>query len=729
MLLWVIFLLSFARSTIFLNGDKWQFAPGKNPQSEWVDIRVPSTWKNHEFNFNTNYGFAGSDYSPTMTTWTIRYTEGWYKIKFPTPKQFENKGRIFLEVRRANHFSDYFLNGKRIGSHNTAFVPFRADITEVLKENGYNTLIVHVKDGEHANFDIGNTHSITKYYIKKLGGLEGNVLLGLLPALRVDEVFIDTSVREKEIQIRYSLVNSTNKSRIINITPTILNKEDSVVLSFPSYTIEIPPHSGFSDTLTKKWENPTLWGFGKFGKSYLYRLNIRLSYKGETLDNINEKFGFRELWNERNRFYLNGKEIFLYGDNPGSGITFLGVLNRYWARYMIKAEREANINYIRTHTFIPPESWMEECDKMGMLLEPEFLISRDDNFMEHEKSVVKKVVKEYYNHPSIFMWSLDNESVSQIRKVDRKMLKKHKIMHELIRNIDPNRLIDDQGNVFLGLAHNWGINFYPEVFNMHPYGDPLKNRILQYKKEFNYQDSVPLLIGEISYCNANRWMNQIKKLAMDQKYAWERYNKAASYFKRSVTGARTAGAEGVAPHKTLTLGYWGPVSPDSFVAGPFNFTETSKTLYPVSWPAFSGAGPKVDNIYLWSWHSSQFNWFDKSKAAYTTTIVHKKVKEAYQEITGDNLPSIDSTDYRDIIVYAPRCKGYVYLQHLNGFDVSVYGILPDQERRAWFRVDKRGRYKIWYIDKNKKKKEKILEVKNNRTPISPGYKVLHLNLP
>ncbi len=728
MLLLVIFLLGFDRSTIFLNGDKWQFAPGKEPSGKWVPIRVPSTWKNHEFNFNTNYGFAGSDYSSNNASWTIKFTEGWYKIEFSTPKQLKKNGRIFLEVRRANHLSDYFLNGKKIGSHNTAYVPFRADITEVLKENGYNTLIVYVRDGEHANFDIGNTHSVTKYYLKKLGGLEGDVILKSIPPLRVDEIFIDTSVRKKEIQIRYSLVNSTDEIRTVNVTPTIFNNNDSIALSFPSYAIKIPAHFRFSDTLVKKWKDPVLWGFGDYGRPYLYKLTLRLSSDGKIIDNTYEKFGFRELWNEGNRFYFNGKEIFLYGDNPGSGITFLGVLNRQWVRYMIKAEREANINYIRTHTFIPPESWMEECDKLGMLLEPEFVISRDDNFMKYEKDIVEKVVREYYNHPSIFMWSLDNESVSQIRKIDREILEKHKKMSDILRSIDPVRLIDHQGDVYLGLAYKWGVEFYPQVFNMHPYGDPLKNRILQYKKEFNYQDSVPLLIGEISYCNANRWMNQIKKLAMDQKYAWERYNKAASYFKRSVTGARTAGAEGAAPHKTLTLGYWGSVTPDSFVSGPFNFTNLDKTLYPVYWPALSGPDPKVDNIYLWSWHSSQFNWFDKKKPAYTTTVVHKKVKEAYREITGNDLPSIDSTDNRDIIVFAPNCISYVYLKHSSDRNTPVYGVLCDKEGRAWFNVDRKGVYKIWYFTRNGKKQEKMLEVKNVRIPITPGYKSICLNM-
>jgi len=722
----LLLIICCSRATITLNGDRWKFVPGSVPEDKWMDIRVPSTWKNHEFNFNIYNKFAGENYKYNYANWYIKYNEGWYKIKFPTPKIIEDSHRVILEIRRANFISEFFLNGKEIGKHKNPFVPFRCDITNKIKETKNNLLMVHIMDGNYADFDINETHSMLKYYIKRLGGLEGDVFLKLVPSVRVEKVLIDTYIKKEKIQIRYYIKNCTDTLQEITLKPQILTPKDSVAICFDSKNLIIPPHSEFIDTLTQNWTNPIQWGFGKYGTPYLYKINLQLIVEDKIIDNFYETFGFREFTAEKNHFYLNGNEIFLYGDNPGSGICFLGVLNRFWARYMIKAERDANINYIRTHTFIPPESWMEECDRMGMFLEPEFVISRDDAFMQYEKKNVKEIIKEYYNHPSIVIWSIDNESVSKNRVIDREILEKHIDMSNIVRSIDPCRLIDHQGDEYLGIAYKWGLNFYPQIFNMHPGIHPVKETILKFKSKFNYHDSVPLLIGEIYSHKPKNWINKIKEHIKSNDYSWNNYSELAEHFYTSAIAAQSVGAAGVAPHSTLARGYWGALSKDSFVTGPFNFTNIDSTFKEVEWPAFSGEGPKIDNMYLWSWHSSQFNWFEESRPSYTPNIVHKKVKEAYGKITQYNFPPIDIIEEQNIIITVPDGTDYVYIKPKKLRNQLIKGVLVDNNNKGWFKITEKGQYITWYNCKGTKI-EKEINIKNIKKKIKPGYDVLLLD--
>lgn len=711
----------FIRADICLNGDKWFFKP--EGRDKFVPIRVPSTWKNCEFDFNSENKFCGENNKINNGNWTIKYKEGIYKLFFYIPEiiQISKNKRVILEVNRVNHLSEFYLNGIKIGEHNTSFVPFRKDITEFLENTKENELKVRVKDGSFSKFDLRETMPVLHYYINKLGGIEGDVMLRIVPDISVERVLIDTRLRENKIRVRYKIRNYRKEKEDIEIIPSVKDDNGKDVILFKKSKIEIPPDTFINGEIEEEINNKvTLWGYEPYGKPYLYNLNIKIISDTEIIDDFNEKFGFREFYNIRNKFYLNGKEIFLYGDNVGAEITYLGCLHRYWVINLLKAEREANINFIRIHTFIPPLSWIEEFDKNGMLLEMEFVVSKDDSFTLWQEGIIPLVIEEFYNHPSVIIWSLDNESASQNKKIDKNLILKHKRGYEIIRKTDPYRIIDHQGDVWLGLSKDFGVDFYPEIFNIHPYGNPITKEIKDLKKRFNYIDTIPLLIGEICDPNMYNWINNINELTRSPKETYKLYHNLAKYFSESVINCISENVSGVAFLSLLFTSYWGSVSDSKIVFGPFDFKDSKDTLHKVFWPAYSGFEPKVDNIYLWNWHSSQINWFDSSRPAYTVNMVHKIVRETYKRIFKEDLPQINYSKGKNVIIETNDEVKYVYLKKENNPNY-IKGVMPDKKNKSWFFIDKKGNYEILIYDKKVMKKKGIVKINNERTKLRSGY--------
>ena len=69
----------------------------------------------------------------------------WYQRKFKIPEQWTGK-RILLHFGAVDWESNIYINGRKIGSHKGGYDPFYFDITDALKENGRQDLVVSVFD-------------------------------------------------------------------------------------------------------------------------------------------------------------------------------------------------------------------------------------------------------------------------------------------------------------------------------------------------------------------------------------------------------------------------------------------------------------------------------------------------------------------------------------------------------------------------------------------------------
>jgi len=153
----------------------------------------------------------------------------------------------------------------------------------------------------------------------------------------------------------------------------------------------------------------------------LYIAEVKLTKDGEVLDNLNCRFGMREIKVIDGNYKLNGKNLWLRGSNLVFEWDWGDILKGKEKDYLVTEAREMSMNSFRTHTRPLPRLWADICDEYGTMILAEFPCLynyRDYKFNPEEYEIWHKNVltdaagwmARLWNHPSVIMWVLSNES-------------------------------------------------------------------------------------------------------------------------------------------------------------------------------------------------------------------------------------------------------------------------------------------------------------------------------
>ncbi len=194
----------------------------------------------------------------------------------------------------------------------------------------------------------------------------------------------------------------------------------------------------------------------------LYELDVDvIDQAGDVIECTSQKVGFRRFRIEDGILTINGKRIVFKGADRhefdaerGRAITEQDMIDD-----VVFCKRH-NINSIRTSHYPNQERWYELCDEYGIYLIDEANLEAHGSWSlpgdvltedtivpgskrEWEGACVDRVnsmMRRDYNHPSVLIWSLGNESY--VGDVFRAMYKH-------VHDIDPNRPVH-----YEGVTHN-----------------------------------------------------------------------------------------------------------------------------------------------------------------------------------------------------------------------------------------------------------------------------------
>ena len=170
-----------------------------------------------------------------------------------------------------------------------------------------------------------------------------------------------------------------------------------------------------------KLENPKLWSAET---PYLYTLVATLKKgAGKALDVVKQKVGFRSVEIKDAQLLVNGKPILIKGTDrhemdPDGGY----VVSRERMIQDIKIMKSLNINAVRTSHYPDDPQWYDLCDEYGIYLVAE--ANQESHGFGYGKDAVSKTplfakqilernqhnVMVNFNHPSVIIWSLGNET-------------------------------------------------------------------------------------------------------------------------------------------------------------------------------------------------------------------------------------------------------------------------------------------------------------------------------
>ncbi|MCC6124252.1 MAG: discoidin domain-containing protein [Pirellulales bacterium] len=387
-------------AVVLLDGKQWKFA--LNPPDEfwkpdfdagsWSAIKVPAHWEMEGFHSPDNVGG--------------------YLRKFEAPA---GEGRIKLRFEGVYSGAEVWVNGKKLAYHEGGATPFEIDVTDAVHP-GENLLALRVT--QH-NVTSDELDKMSEYADFDLAGIIRGVYLFRVPEKHVaavqiatifDDRFEDAAVSGKIAVVNESAVpldGATVKFTLVDLEGAKLTSgEKSLPTGVASWSraevdIDLPVKS------PKKWdaEHPHLYGF-----------LIELQAGGRTIQTLIQKIGFRQTDVRGTELLINGKPVKIKGachhdQHPLMGRAVTPELERLDLALM----KEANLNSLRTSHYPPLPALLDYADEMGVYVEDEgpfcwAEVADDLRLTPRIMQLNAELLARDRNHPSVFMWSICNES-------------------------------------------------------------------------------------------------------------------------------------------------------------------------------------------------------------------------------------------------------------------------------------------------------------------------------
>jgi hypothetical protein len=389
----------------------------------------------------------------------------WYRRHFTVPKEWAGQ-RLLLHFGAVDWEATVWLNGKKLGSHRGGYDGFSFDVTDALKAEGPQELIVGVWDPTDAG-----TQPRGKQ-VRKPGGIYYTPTTGIWQTVWLEPV-------PKGVHIeRLKIVPDPDKGEV-RITATVPGagaRHSILIQSPPSGTKLFEPQSGKpGEEIRVRVPRPHLWGPND---PFLYDVQVLLLNKVENdsaaQDQVDSYFGMRKIevgkdGDGRTRLLLNGKFVFQVGPlDQGFWPDGLYTAPTDEAlKFDIEITKKLGFNMTRKHVKVEPARWYYWCDKLGLLVWQD-MPSGDKSVRDGQPDLVrspasakdyeaelKAMIDGLHNHPCIIMWVVFNEGWGQF---DTARITKW------TRDYDPTRLVD--------CASGWNDRKVGDVHDIHVYPGP-----------------------------------------------------------------------------------------------------------------------------------------------------------------------------------------------------------------------------------------------------------------
>ena len=480
----------------------------------WTEIPVPSCLerlgygKPYHTSFSANRIIEGVDRAAEFPD---KFNPvGSYRKTFTLPDDWRGR-EVILHFNGVSSACKVWVNGHYVGYDEDSWTDTEFNITRYLKP-GKNLLAVEV-----FRWSDGSCLEVMDMFI--MSGIFRDVYLYSTGALHIRDFHVtadlDDSYEDAVLKADVRVFNNEHqRNRDYSVEMTLLDPSGKAVDKWK--LAEVRPRQGgrrydgfggmvsvmhMEATIKKpaKWsaESPTLY-------TVLFTLRDK---DGKAIEVNGCPFGFREIEANGKGFFVNGKYTLIKGVNRhevdvehGKTLSMEGMIEE------VKLMKQFNINAVRTSHHPNDPRFYDICDRYGIYVMNEVLESHD-TFMGLEgipgsdpawlPSVLDRasaVVNRDKNHPSVFSWSLGNESG---------VGKNFEIMSDYIRRTDPNRLISYDGReAFHGMpqdTYDMNSSMYPTIQEVGE--DVMQVHILNcWKKPINDK---PYIIVEYAHAKGN----------------------------------------------------------------------------------------------------------------------------------------------------------------------------------------------------------------------------------
>ena len=381
----------------FILEDNANFSQEDLDDSSWITLNVPHDWSFEKgVRKGGDQGQGGGYHDGGI---------GWYRKQFNVKK--ESLSNItYIDFDGVYMNSEVWINGNHIGKRPYGYISFRYDISKYLKE-GENTIAVRVD----------NSLEPSARWYHPCGIYAQVKLIEVNPThFKPNSIFIKTpSIFKKKATVNIDAeINGTLKGLKYEVklfSPEgneLTRKSEQLKVSNSTFQFEI--------------ENPKLWSPEN---PTLYKAVTQILDGIKVIDEVETTFGFKTVeWKTESGFWLNGENVKLKGVcEHWEGGPVGGAWTKPMLRWKLQSLKDMGINAIRPSHNPTPPMFYDICDEIGLLVMDEIFdgwhkkAPQDYGKQAFDKwwqRDVREWITRDRNHPSIFVWSLGNETHSDI---------------------------------------------------------------------------------------------------------------------------------------------------------------------------------------------------------------------------------------------------------------------------------------------------------------------------
>ncbi len=377
-------------SKIYINND-WLFAADfkeeyifGNTDENMTKVRLPHTTSVLPFNY-----FSEDSYQMLCA----------YRKLIYAPREWANK-RIVITFEGAAHYAEVYLNGEKIGEHYSGYTAFSLELTGKLKFDEENILVVKLDSRENLNIPpFGNVIDYMTY-----GGLYRDVYIDVKENCFISDVFVKPEFTGK-------IVSDITLDGELPLNAKIRQ----------SAIFEDSDNNAFSTEIEAFSSKISVDGFVRDVKlwdvehPHRYVVRTELLAGENVIDTHEVKVGFRQAEFKKDGFFLNGKRVQIRGLNRHQSYPYVGyAMPESIQRDDARVLKDLGVNAVRTSHYPQSQYFIDECDKLGLLVFteiPGWQHIGDKEWQDQAVRNTEEMVLQYRNHPSIIIWGVRiNES-------------------------------------------------------------------------------------------------------------------------------------------------------------------------------------------------------------------------------------------------------------------------------------------------------------------------------
>jgi len=410
----------------------------------------------------------------------------WYRRSLDIPGAWQGR-RILLHIGACDYLSTVWLNGRKVGEHEGGYTPFTIELTDHLKGDGHDELVVRaidpIRQGGIPRGKQSPEYASHACVYTRTTGIWQTVWLEAVPSVYVENVHVWPDLERGTFLVKVFVRGSGAFTGRIRCTAEGEQVGEGAFRG----------HADQCVAVEVKVDQVRLWSPSD---PFLYRIVVEVAAEGQR-DEIVTYGGLRRFEARGTRFYLNGSPIFLR-TVLDQGFYPDGIYTAPSAAALaedIDWSMRFGFNGARLHEKVFEPAFLHMCDRKGYLVFGEFADWGydfvDPRFGQRMLDQWTEAMMRDMSHPSIIGWCPLNETRPAGGSPHGEWTTRR--LHRLTKALDPSRLAIDASGYF---------HFETDVWDCHNYGQDVAEFVQAYE---------PLARGE----HAGAFSNIEQQIAYD----------------------------------------------------------------------------------------------------------------------------------------------------------------------------------------------------------------------